>query len=89
MGRLHKNRDKSENLPDKPIFKAFGKKSSESLTDSFLTLLKTINNGHRIKTRNFDDFDSANDLITYLIEIYPAICPIICFHATRGTAGHY
>ena len=48
-GKASENRDKSEDLPDKTIFKAFGKKSAGSSNDSLLNLLSAPNNGYHIK----------------------------------------
>jgi hypothetical protein len=40
-----KNRDKSEDLPDKAIFSAFGKKSAGSTNDSILVFLHILGYG--------------------------------------------
>jgi hypothetical protein len=48
-GKASENRDKSEDLPDKTIFTAFGKKSAGSSIDSLLNLLSAPDNGYHIK----------------------------------------
>ena len=46
-GKASENRDKSEDLPDITIFKAFGKKSIGSSNDSLLNLLSAPDIGYQ------------------------------------------